>query len=59
MRRVMERAMLSVIAAQMGLAEDDPRVRHVFERESRLMAGGGAAPAVERKNATSAGVVIS
>eukprot|EP00904_Undaria_pinnatifida_P010791 jgi/Undpi1/6842/HiC_scaffold_21.g09318.m1 len=41
MRRVMERAMLAAIASEMGLGETDPRVRKVFDRESRLMGGGG------------------
>lgn len=40
-RQVMERAMLAAVAAQMGLPEDDPSVRQVLERESRLMGGGG------------------
>ncbi|CAM9166510.1 unnamed protein product [Sphacelaria rigidula] len=40
MRVVMERAMLSAIASQMGLPADDSRVREVFQRESRLMGGG-------------------
>ena len=42
MRRVMERAMLAAIASEMGLDETDPRVRKVFDRESRLMGGAGA-----------------
>eukprot|EP00752_Nemacystus_decipiens_P018694 g16758.t1 len=37
MRQVMERAMLAAVAAQMSLPEDDPSVREVVERESRLM----------------------
>ena len=41
MQRVMERAMLAAIAAQMGLPEGDPHVREVFERESRRMGAGG------------------
>ena len=42
MRQVMERAMLTAVAAQMGLPEEDPSVREVFERESRLIGGGGS-----------------
>ena len=38
----MERAMLTAVAAQMGLPEEDPSVREVFERESRLIGGGGS-----------------
>lgn len=41
LRQVMERAMLAAVAAQMSLPEDHPSVRAVFERESRLMSGGG------------------
>lgn len=40
LRQVMERAMLSAIASQMGLPEGDPRVHEVFDRESRLLAEG-------------------
>lgn len=40
----MEGAMLSAIASQMGLPEEDSRVREVFKRESRLMAGDDHSP---------------
>lgn len=43
MRELMEHAMLSAIATKMGLPENDSRVREVFHRESRRMAGGGGA----------------
>lgn len=41
MRQVIERAMRSAVASQMGLPEGDSRVGDVFEREIRLMGGGG------------------
>lgn len=41
LQQVMERAMLSAIASQMGLSEEDPRVREVFQRESVRMSGAG------------------
>lgn len=38
--------MLAAIASEMGLDETDPRVRKVFDRESRLMGGAGAGAGV-------------